>query len=49
MRRTVRPLAALAKDSVLDRIEAMKGYTAENTRVLCQPCDTTVQIERGYK
>ncbi len=34
---------------VLDRLEAMKGYTQENTRLLCQTCDTQVQIERGYK
>ena len=34
---------------VLDRIEAMKGYTSENTRLLCQACDTQVQQERGYK
>jgi len=38
-----------AKYVVLDRIEAMKGYTIENTRLLCQSCDTQVQIERGYK
>ena len=38
-----------AKYVVLDRIEAMQGYTAENTRLLCQNCDTTVQRERGYK
>jgi hypothetical protein len=34
---------------VLDRLEAMKGYTSENTRLLCQACDTRVQQERGYK
>ena len=33
---------------VLDRIEAMKGYTSENTRLLCQECDIKVQSERGY-
>ena len=38
-----------AKYAVLDRIEAMKGYTLENTRLLCQECDTQVQRERGYK
>jgi ribosomal protein L44E len=37
-----------AKYVVLDRIEAMKGYIPENTRLLCQKCDTKVQIERGY-
>ena len=38
-----------AKGSVLDRLEAMDGYTMENTRVLCPNCDTRVQTERGYK
>jgi hypothetical protein len=37
-----------AKGSILDRYEAMKGYTPENTRLLCVPCDTRVQAERGY-
>ena len=37
-----------AKYIVLDRFEAMGGYTAENTRLLCQECDTSVQKERGY-
>lgn len=32
-----------AKYVVLDRIEAMKGYTSENTRLLCQVCDAQVQ------
>lgn len=38
-----------SKYVVLDRLEAMKGYTTENTRLLCQECDTRVQQERGYK
>ena len=38
-----------AKHVVLDRIEAMKGYTPENTRLLCSECDKQVQQERGYK
>ena len=38
-----------AKYVVLDRLEAMKGYTSENTRLLCQKCDTKVQQDRGYK
>lgn len=37
-----------AKYAVLDRIEAMKGYTPENTRLICQDCDTRLQAERGY-
>jgi hypothetical protein len=36
------------KNSVLDRLEAMKGYTVENTRLLCQPCDTKLQAEKVY-
>jgi hypothetical protein len=38
-----------AKYAVFVRIQAMKGYTLENTRLLCQACDTQVQQERGYK
>ena len=34
--------------SVLDRLEAMSGYTPENTRVLCPSCDTAIQQERRY-
>ena len=41
------PLAP--KGTVLDRLEAMSGYTEANTRVLCASCDTKVQTERGYK
>ena len=33
---------------VLDRFEAMKGYTQENTRLICQKCDQRIQKERGY-
>ena len=33
----------------LDRLEAMLGYTKENTRLICQPCDIKVQQDRGYK
>ena len=36
------------KGAVLDRLEAMKGYTLENTRLLCPSCDRAVQEERGY-
>jgi len=38
-----------AKYVVLDRLEAMKGYTLGNTQLICQACDTKLQIERGYK
>ena len=37
------------KYCVLDRIEAVRGYTADNTRLICQSCDYAVQRERGYK
>ncbi|MBK8097618.1 MAG: hypothetical protein IPK26_10950 [Planctomycetes bacterium] len=33
---------------VLDRTEAMGGYTDANTRLICTGCDTTVQRNRGY-
>jgi len=34
---------------VLDRIEAARGYTAANTRLICEKCDREVQEERRYK
>lgn len=37
-----------ARNAVLDRLEAMKGYTAENTRLLCPECDDKIQVERGF-
>ncbi|HEY5046590.1 MAG TPA: hypothetical protein VII49_01045 [Rhizomicrobium sp.] len=37
------------KYAVLDRLDAILGYTRENTRVIHAECDTTVQAERGYK
>jgi hypothetical protein len=33
---------------VLDRRSAIGGYTMENTRLLCQPCDFRLQAEKGY-
>ncbi len=36
------------KGSVCDRLDAMKGYTEENTRLLCPTCDKKVQEERRY-
>jgi ribosomal protein L44E len=36
------------KNAVLDRIEAMLGYTSDNTRLLCPQCDNKVQVERGF-
>jgi len=36
------------KGSVLDRHEAMTGYTLENTQLLCPACDTQKQEARRY-
>jgi hypothetical protein len=36
-------------DVVLDRLKAMNGYTAKNTRVLCRDCDFKVQTKRRFK
>lgn len=36
------------KNSVLDRLEAMKGYTIQNTRLLCPSCDARLQSEKVY-
>lgn len=37
-----------ARGSVLDRLDAMAGYTEQNTRVLCATCDQQVQVGRGF-
>lgn len=34
--------------AVLDRKEAMAGYTVENTRLVHHDCDRQVQAERGF-
>jgi hypothetical protein len=34
--------------AVLDRKEAMAGYTLENTRLVRHECDRQVQAERGF-
>jgi hypothetical protein len=36
------------KYAVLDRFEAAKGYTSENTQLICEKCDREVQAERRY-
>lgn len=33
---------------VLDRLEAMKGYTKENIRLLCRDCDYRIQQDRAF-
>ena len=35
--------------AVLDRLDAQRGYTEGNTRLLCPDCDTRIQTQRGYK
>jgi len=37
------------KNSVLDRFEAMDGYTEQNTRLICAECNVQIQEQRGYK
>ena len=34
--------------NVLDRCRAADGYTAANTRLICETCDRKVQASRGY-
>lgn len=36
------------KYCVLDRYEAIAGYTSANTRLICQTCDIETQKSRGY-
>jgi len=36
------------KYCVLDRFDAAKGYTPENTRLVCQACDIEAQAAKGY-
>jgi uncharacterized protein with PIN domain len=36
------------KVAVLDRFEAMSGYTEQNTRLLCPSCNVLLQEERHY-
>jgi hypothetical protein len=36
------------KYTVLDRFDAVKGYSAENTQLICQKCDVKNQESRGY-
>jgi hypothetical protein len=38
-----------AKNAVLDRLNAVDGYTPENTRLIHAECDRIIQLERGYK
>jgi 5-methylcytosine-specific restriction endonuclease McrA len=42
------PLPPAGLGSVLDRINAMDGYTDTNTRLLCRDCDLKTQRERAF-
>lgn len=42
---TLRPAG---RDSVLDRLNAMDGYSEANTRLLCQSCDRETQSARAF-
>lgn len=35
--------------NVLDRTAAVAGYTPENTRLICEDCDRSIQRARGYR
>jgi hypothetical protein len=37
------------RGAVLDRLQAIKRYTMENTRLLCEACDKQIQQDRGYR
>jgi ribosomal protein L44E len=43
------PVDLPTRGAVLDRFEAVKGYTAENTRLICDSCDRAIQEERGFR
>ena len=34
--------------TVLDRFQALLGYTPENTQLICEPCDRRIQSQRGF-
>jgi ribosomal protein L44E len=38
-----------ARGAVLDRLQAMQGYTKANTRLLCASCDFQIQQQRGFR
>ncbi len=42
------PLPPAGLGSVLDRLDAMQGYTDPNTRLLCRDCDLKTQRERAF-
>jgi 5-methylcytosine-specific restriction endonuclease McrA len=42
------PLPPGGLGSVLDRLNAIDGYTDSNTRLLCRDCDLKTQRERSF-
>lgn len=43
-----KPLPLLARGAVLDRQDAMVGYTVENVKLICRDCDEKLQEKRGF-
>lgn len=43
------PLPPAALGAVLDRLNAMDGYTEANTRLICRDCDLKTQRERQFR
>ncbi len=43
-----KPLPLLARGAVLDRQNAMAGYTAENVKLICRDCDDKLQESKGF-
>jgi uncharacterized protein with PIN domain len=41
-------LEQMGKNAVLDRAQAIRGYVADNVRLLCHFCDRKLQAERNY-
>lgn len=46
---TLCPSELPTRGVVLDRLQTVQGYTIENTRLICQPCDRATQEKRGFK
>ena len=42
------PLPLLARGAVLDRQNAMAGYTVENVKLICRACDDKLQESRSF-
>ena len=38
-----------SRGAVLDRHEALLGYTEDNTRLICHDCDRKIQENRGFR